>query len=49
MARYDNDANVLTLRSREFNWDNYESILLAFLTTSFSKEVRHSRRISALE
>lgn len=49
MARYDNDANVLTLRARQFDWDNYETILLAFLNSTFSNEARHSRRIDALE
>ena len=49
MARKDNDANILTLRARNFNWDYYESIVLSFLFTSFSKEERHQRRIDKLE
>lgn len=49
MARVDNDANVLTLRARNFNWDNYESIIMTFLNTNFSNEKRHTLRISKLE
>lgn len=49
MSRIDNDANVLTLRAREFNWDNYEEIVLSFLQTAFSNEERHLRRIASIE
>lgn len=49
MARYDNDANILCLRSREFNHDLYPQIIKAFLLTEFSQLERHKRRISKLE
>jgi len=49
MARYDNDANVLTLRGREFDHSKYKEIVEAFLKTAFSGEERHIRRISKLE
>ena len=49
MARFDNDANVLTLRSREFNHNNYENIIKTFIQTSFSNEKRHTNRIEKLK
>lgn len=49
MARLDNNANILTLRAREFDFDNYESIVMTFLTTNFSGEERHKRRIAQLK
>ncbi len=49
MARYDNDANILCLRAREFNHDLYPQIIKAFLLTEFSQLERHKRRISKLE
>lgn len=45
MAREHNDANVLCLRSRNFNPDNAKKILNIFLTTKFSAAARHKRRI----
>ena len=48
MAREDNDANVLTLRSREFDHSLYEKIVKAFLMTQFSGEDRHKRRIEKI-
>ena len=49
MARAHNDANVLTLRAREFDTSKYKDIVRAFLLTQFSNEVRHIRRITKLE
>jgi ribose 5-phosphate isomerase RpiB len=49
MARYDNDANILCLRAREFDMNTYQLIIKTFLMTQFSEEVRHKRRIQLLE
>lgn len=49
MARCDNDANILTLRDRNFNHNNYFEIIKTFLETDFSGEQRHIRRIHELE
>lgn len=48
MARKDNDANILTLRSREFNHRKYKEIIQIFLETKFSNLARHKRRIDKL-
>jgi len=45
MSREHNDANVLCLRSRNFNPGNAVKILNIFLTTKFSGAARHKRRI----
>lgn len=44
-SRVDNDANVLTLRAREFDHSKYKNIVETFLTTEFSGLERHQRRI----
>lgn len=49
MARYDNDANILCLRAREFDHTLYPQIIKTFLLTEFSEFERHKRRISILE
>lgn len=49
MARFDNDANILTLRAREFDHSKYYEIVRMFLETHFSNEPRHKKRISKLE
>lgn len=49
MAKSHNNANVLTLRAREFDTSKYKEIIYAFLLTPFSNEVRHIRRITKLE
>lgn len=48
MARMDNDANVLTLRSREFDHKKYYEIVRTFLESHFSEEQRHKRRIEEI-
>lgn len=48
-SRLDEDANVITLRSREFDHLKFNEILRAFLETNFSDETRHKRRIGMLE
>lgn len=47
-AREDNNANVLTLRAREFDHALYKPIIDTFLHTQFSKNVRHKRRVAEL-
>lgn len=49
MARRDNDANVLTLRARNFPAHHYGPIVKAWLTTPFSKLARHKRRINKIK
>ncbi len=49
MARHDNDTNILTLRSREFDHSKYYNIIRMFLETNFSEESRHKKRIEELE
>ena len=49
MARHDNDANVLTLRSRQFSKMLAWNITKAWLTTPFSGTPRHKRRIKKLQ
>ncbi len=49
MARLDEDANVLTLRSREFDHSKYYEIIKVFLETDFIGESRHRRRINEIE
>jgi ribose 5-phosphate isomerase B len=44
-SRLDNDANVLTLRARDFDHSKYKKIVETFLLTEFSCESRHQRRI----
>lgn len=49
MARQDNNANIITLRAREFDHSKYKEILQAFFQTEFSEEQRHKKRIDLLE
>jgi RpiB/LacA/LacB family sugar-phosphate isomerase len=49
MARLDNDANVLTLRGREFPLQNIKPIVETWLNTNFSKEPRHQKRIDKIK
>ncbi len=45
MSRKDNDTNVLGLRGREFPFEKIKKIADAWLSTKFSGEARHKRRI----
>lgn len=49
MSRVDNNANVLTLRSREFDHKKYKKIIETFLKTQFSNEERHKKRIAKIK
>jgi ribose 5-phosphate isomerase B len=48
LARQHNDANILSLGAREHTLDEATSFAEAFLTTPFSGNERHARRISQL-
>lgn len=48
MSRADNDANVLGLRGRFFPWEKVKKIINVWLSTPFSGETRHKRRIKKI-
>ena len=48
-SREHNNANILCLRSREFDHSKYWEIISSFLKTDFSNEIRHKKRIEELE
>jgi len=48
LARQHNDANVLSIGAREHTLDEATSFAEAFLTTPFSGNERHARRIAIL-
>ena len=48
LARQHNDSNVLSLGAREHTLDEATSFAEAFLSTPFSGEARHARRIDIL-
>ena len=48
LAREHNDANVVALGARQHTLDEATAIVEAFLTTPFSGNERHARRISEL-
>ncbi len=45
MARLHNDANILATAGREETFDDPIEIVRTFLTTKFSDEERHARRV----
>ena len=49
MARKGNDANILTLRSRNFDPNQYQEIITTFLKTPFSQMERHCKRIEKIK
>ncbi|MEV6598412.1 ribose-5-phosphate isomerase [Actinoplanes sp. NPDC051346] len=48
LARQHNDSNVLALGARQHTLDEATAMAEAFLTTAFSGESRHARRIGQL-
>jgi ribose 5-phosphate isomerase B len=48
MARKDNDANIITLRGRNFPIAKLPKLVDTFLATPFSGAARHRRRIAKL-
>lgn len=48
LAREHNDANIITLSGWHVNAKNAKALLKIFLTTPFSKAVRHHRRVTQL-
>ncbi|BCJ51645.1 ribose-5-phosphate isomerase [Actinoplanes sp. NBRC 14428] len=48
LARQHNDANVLAIGARQHTLDEASAMAEAFLTTSFSGDERHARRIGQL-
>ena len=49
MGRKDNDANILTLRGRNFDETLYEKIVETFLITNFSNLERHKKRLDKIK
>jgi ribose 5-phosphate isomerase B len=49
MARYDNDANIIALRSRKFKTAKDPQFVELFLKTEFSNLPRHKRRINKIK
>tara|TARA_Y100000310_G_scaffold344684_1_gene458783 strand:- start:561 stop:1013 length:453 start_codon:yes stop_codon:yes gene_type:complete len=47
-GREDNDINILCLRGRKFSKIKSKRIVRAWLTTEFSKDLRHKRRIDKI-
>lgn len=48
-ARTNDDVNVITLAADELNFNDAKEIIDAFLTTDFSGEERHVRRLKKIE
>lgn len=48
LAREHNDANVIAIGSRQHSEEELESLVTVFLSTPFSGEVRHQRRIDLI-
>lgn len=49
IARKHNNANILCLGARTESAKKYKKIIKTFLTTAFSKEVRHKRRVKQMD
>ncbi|MBI4993716.1 RpiB/LacA/LacB family sugar-phosphate isomerase [Candidatus Wolfebacteria bacterium] len=48
LSRNDDDANILSLSAEFINENNLEKILLTWLTTPFSNQEKHKRRIEKI-
>lgn len=49
LAREHNNANILCLGARTGSAKHYKEIIKTFLTTEFSKEQRHKRRVREMD
>jgi ribose 5-phosphate isomerase B len=49
MARYDNDANILTVRSRNFPFSKIKKLVDVWLSAPFSNLKRHKRRLAKVK
>jgi len=49
LSRTHNDSNILSLGARFISYDDAEQAVLLWLTTAFSKEERHIRRIKKID
>ena len=49
MSRYDNDANILCLRGRNFNFNKAKNIVKIWLKEKFSNISRHKKRIKKIK
>ncbi len=49
LAREHNNANILCLGARTSSAKNYKKIVETFLTTKFSKEERHRKRVKEMD
>jgi len=48
LARFHNDANVLSLGAREYSIDDAVGFAKVFVETAFSNEPRHARRLTEI-
>lgn len=48
MSRLHNDTNILCMRSREISFEDVMKIIHAWLSTEFSNEERHKKRIGKI-
>jgi ribose 5-phosphate isomerase B len=48
-ARQHNNANIICLGARTLSAKNYKKIIKTFLTTKFSKEQRHHKRVKQMD
>ena len=48
LTRIDNDSNVIAI-SKDINFDRLKRIIDTFLTTDFSLEERHNRRVNKIK
>jgi len=49
MSRIDNDANIICLRARNFNYSKAKKLVKLWLKQRFSGKPRHKRRIRKLD
>jgi ribose 5-phosphate isomerase B len=49
LSRQHNDANILSIGARFVSFDEIVDMVLLWLTTDFSNEIRHKRRIEKID